>query len=254
MIANYHTHTYRCNHASGEDREYIENAIKGGFRVIGFSDHCPWVYPYRYTSASRMEPKQLEGYFRSLTDLRQEYADDIKIYIGFEAEYHPELLEAQDRLLADYPVDYMILGQHSVGPEPYNPYTGSPSDDEAELVKYVDSVIEGMETGRYIYLAHPDLFNFIGSGEIYNREFTRLCTYLKSKELPVEINLLGVSQYRNYTSERFLSIAREVGNSVIIGCDAHDPAVLSSTEQIAVCEKLAEKFSLPVIETLGGLT
>lgn len=253
MFANYHTHTYRCNHAVGEDRKYIENAIKGGFSVLGFSDHCPWVYPYQYTSASRMTPQQLDGYFRSLTDLRQEYAGDIKIYIGFEAEYNPELLEAQDRLLADYPVDYMILGQHSVGPEPYYPYTGSPSNDEAELVKYVDSVIEGMETGRYVYLAHPDLFNFIGSEEIYNREFTRLCRYLKSKEHPVEINLLGVSQYRNYTSERFLSIAREVGNSVIIGCDAHDPTVLSNTEQIAVCERLAEKFGLPVVKTLNGL-
>ena len=27
MLANYHTHTYRCNHARGEDREYIEHAI-----------------------------------------------------------------------------------------------------------------------------------------------------------------------------------------------------------------------------------
>ena len=28
MYANYHTHTKRCRHAAGEDREYVEAAIK----------------------------------------------------------------------------------------------------------------------------------------------------------------------------------------------------------------------------------
>lgn len=41
MLANYHTHTFRCRHALGEDREYIEHAIDGGLKVLGFSDHCP---------------------------------------------------------------------------------------------------------------------------------------------------------------------------------------------------------------------
>ena len=43
MLANYHTHTKRCNHALGEDREYVEAAIKAGLKVLGFSDHCPFV-------------------------------------------------------------------------------------------------------------------------------------------------------------------------------------------------------------------
>lgn len=253
MFANYHTHTYRCHHAKGEDREYVEHAIAGGFKVLGFSDHCPWVYPYAYVSDSRMEPRELDGYFRSLTDLKKEYAGDITIYIGFEAEYNPELIEAQDRLLAGYPVDYMILGQHSVGAEPYSPYTGMPSDSEAELIEYVDSVIAGMETGRYIYLAHPDLFNFTGSRDIYDREFTRLCRYLKEHDQPVEINLLGVRDGRNYTSERFLGIAQEVGCSAIIGCDAHTPSVLSDTAPMEKCLALAEKFGLPVVERIEGL-
>ena len=30
MIANFHTHTSRCNHASGTDREYVEAAIEAG--------------------------------------------------------------------------------------------------------------------------------------------------------------------------------------------------------------------------------
>ncbi|MGN1132610.1 MAG: PHP domain-containing protein, partial [Ruminococcus sp.] len=41
MMYNLHTHTYRCNHASGADRAYVEYAIKAGIKVLGISDHCP---------------------------------------------------------------------------------------------------------------------------------------------------------------------------------------------------------------------
>ena len=34
MTDNYHTHTKRCMHASGEDEEYVEAAIRNGLEVI----------------------------------------------------------------------------------------------------------------------------------------------------------------------------------------------------------------------------
>lgn len=36
MIANYHTHTWRCRHADGTEREYVERAIEGGLKILGF--------------------------------------------------------------------------------------------------------------------------------------------------------------------------------------------------------------------------
>ena len=36
---NYHTHTLRCGHAIGSDKEYIIKAIEAGYQVIGMSDH-----------------------------------------------------------------------------------------------------------------------------------------------------------------------------------------------------------------------
>ena len=41
--ANYHTHTTRCKHANGTEREYIEKAIEAGYQVLGFSDHSPYI-------------------------------------------------------------------------------------------------------------------------------------------------------------------------------------------------------------------
>ena len=48
MIANYHTHTWRCRHADGTEREYVETAIEAGLKILGFSDHTPQVYPGGY--------------------------------------------------------------------------------------------------------------------------------------------------------------------------------------------------------------
>lgn len=253
MKANYHTHTVRCKHATGEDREYVEAAIKAGLKVLGFSDHCPWIYDDGYISGTRMLPSQLDDYFKSLIDLKKEYESDIKILIGFESEYIPELMEAQDRLLAGYPVDYQILGEHFTEREPFSAYTGFPSDDEMYLKKYVDLIIEGMETGRYVYIAHPDLLNFTGSAEIFEKHYSRLCRYLSEKDIPVEINLLGVRDGRHYTSEKFLEIARKAGNKVIIGCDAHYPSALYEPEPIKKCTALADKFGLEIVDYLNGL-
>mgnify|MGYP000697771308 CR=1 FL=1 len=45
---NFHSHTVRCQHAVGEEREYVEEAIKEGFEVIGFSDHSPYLFKNGY--------------------------------------------------------------------------------------------------------------------------------------------------------------------------------------------------------------
>lgn len=253
MIANYHTHTSRCGHATGEDREYVEAAIRSGIRILGFSDHCPWVFKDGYVSGTRMLPSRLDDYFSSIERLKREYSGQITIYTGFEAEYNPELMQLQDELLSQYPIDYLILGEHFISPGAEEGYTGWPTDRVEELVRYVDLVIEGMETGRYAYIAHPDLINFIGSDEIYEREMRRICEYCKAHDKPIEVNMLGLVGKRHYPSDRFFRIAQEVGNKAIVGCDAHSPDQLEHAEGIRLCEEYAARYGLPLVDILPDL-
>lgn len=253
LFANYHTHTARCRHADGEDRAYIEQAICAGMQVLGFADHNPWIFDGDYVSRSRMRPSDLDGYFSSLLDLKQEYARDITIYIGFETEYLPEHMEQLDALLQGYPVEYMLLGEHFMDIEPYGTYTGIPCNDEAEFRRYIDLCIEGMETGRFAGLAHPDLFHFTGDASVYYAEYRRLCEYLKSRDIPIEINQLGLADKRHYTSPAFLKIAKEVGNTAIIGVDAHTPAMLADAAMHKTCRALAEEYGLALIAQLPEL-
>ena len=252
MIANYHTHTKRCRHAVGEDREYVEEAIKGGMKILGFSDHAPFVFENGYVSGMRLSAAELDGYFNSLLSLKKEYEKDIKIYIGFESEYIPELVESQDRLLADYPLDYLIMGEHFSEPEYKGVYYNGQGITPEMLTNYVDIVIEGLSSGRYKYIAHPDLPRVERDGH-FEKEFTRLCTFMKENSIPVEVNMLGYITKRNYPCDEFMRIAARVGNAAIIGCDAHEPEYLSDLEKQRSTRAWAEKFGIKVIDTLPGL-
>ena len=70
LLANFHTHTSRCHHAVGEDREYVEAAIARGIKTLGFSDHSPYLFDGDYYSHFRMRPEEFEGYIKSLLSLR----------------------------------------------------------------------------------------------------------------------------------------------------------------------------------------
>lgn len=244
MICNYHTHTARCYHATGADREYVENAIKAGIKKLGFSDHVPYPFPDGYVSHIRMAPAETENYINSVRKLKEEYKDDIQIFLGFEAEYIPELWHDLGNLLAPYDIDYLILGQHFLGMEKDENYSGRPSNDEARLVTYVDTVIEALHTNCFSYLAHPDLIRFTGDERFYQRQMTRLCLTAKELNIPLEINLLGLMEGRDYPSDRFFSLAASLGNSFILGRDAHDPNAFFDQQTLDQALHLADKHNI----------
>ena len=71
MLFNYHTHTFRCHHAVGEDRDYVEAAIASGFSVLGFSDHVPYPFLDGHVSGIRMALKETDDYMQSIESLRK---------------------------------------------------------------------------------------------------------------------------------------------------------------------------------------
>ena len=251
MYANYHTHTRRCGHAEGDDRAYVERAVAAGLKVLGFSDHTP--YDFRgaaYHIHVRMEPEELADYVSSLERLRQEYAGRIELHIGLEAEYYPKLFPALLDRLRDYPVEYLLLGQHFLGNETDEPYCGRETDSVRDLDRYVGQCIEGMQTGAFCYLAHPDLIHFTGSEAEYLRQMRRLCRAAKDCGLPLELNLHGLREGRHYPDERFWRIAGEEGNPVLLGCDAHRPDELDDPDAEERLLALARRCGLTVLEKL----
>lgn len=225
MKVNYHSHTTRCRHAVGEDREYVEAAIKNGLSALGFSDHVPYPVPdFEPKHRMRMKCEETEDYVTSVLSLRDEYKDDIEIKLGFEAEYFPAYFDGLRKFLSQFPVDYLILGEHFIPSESDGIYVGVPNKSSEDLILYADLVCEAVKTGLFTYVAHPDVFHYVGEDAgIYKAQLTRIALAAKEADIPLEYNLLGMMTKRYYPCDILLSVAKEVGNKVILGSDSHDP-------------------------------
>ena len=243
MKANYHTHTWRCNHASGNERQYVENALKAGLEILGFADHTPYIFKGNYYSTFRMAMEQLPGYVDTVLALRERYANRIDIPLGLEAEYYPRHFEELLSRLREYPIDYLILGQHFVGNEYDAPYNGVGSDDPDLLRRYVHQSCDAMNTGLFTYFAHPDLIHFKGSTRLYRQHMMDICREAKSCGVPLEFNLLGLAGGRHYPSRVFWELAAEAGCDVVLGRDAHSPE--------ALLDEKTEKKGLEILNSLG---
>ena len=247
MLNNYHTHTWRCNHATGTEREYVEAAIARGMKTLGFADHAPYFFDGDYYSGYRMKREQLQDYVDTVRALKSEYAGQIDIKIGLEMEYYPRHFEKTMDFIRAFDLDYLIMGQHFLGNEENERASSALTTDAEVLHRYVAQVLEGAETGVFTYLAHPDLIHFEGDACVWEAEMERLCIRLKELHMPLEMNLLGFLEKRPYPRKDFFEIAKRVGNAVILGCDAHETQQMANAAIAKEAEKwLADRGIVPV--------
>ena len=248
MIANYHTHTTRCRHAKGNDREYVEAAIERGLKILGFADHTPFPLPGYGTG---MYPEDLEDYTNAILALKNEYKNEIDIYLGLEVENAPDQFEALQSLLKNYPLEYLILGQHAVfGFDDYK-VAFKPTDRVEVFEAYCNQCVQAMESGLFTYWAHPDVIYFEGNTLLYEKRMRELCIIAKQWGLPLEINMNGISYQRNYPNPVFWKIAGEENCPVIIGIDAHKPEHIRNLDAAyASAMNLVQTYHLKLQETV----
>lgn len=245
MLANYHTHTTRCRHAVGTDREYVKAAIESGVKILGFSDHA--TFPDR--AFVGMTPDLLPEYVASIAALREEYREELTMHIGMELEYDPKSFPRQLDFLKAHGIEYLILGQHALFGITDQPGACMNGSEEKYLDHHCGLQREAMDTGVITYLAHPDVFNFTGSEKVYERHIRKLCRHAKDLGIPLEINLLGLRTFRHYPRPHFWQIAGEEGCQVILGCDAHEPEAFLDQVGPTAAAELVNRFHLNLIQT-----
>ena len=222
---NLHTHTYRCGHAKGTDEEYVLAAIDAGYDKLGFADHTPFPYKDGFINKDKMPVEELPGYIDAILSLKEKYKDRIEILLGLECEAVPEffpfLREVRQRM------DYLILGSH--GDKRIDPYSGVLTEPE-QLRRYFEYTVEGMESGLFLYLAHPDVM--LGRYPAFDDTAAdlsrKLCREANRLRLPIEYNLYGVYKGAKpgclgYPCDDFWRIAAEENCVAVVGVDAHFP-------------------------------
>lgn len=241
---NFHSHTVRCHHAQGTEREYVEHAIRAGFQVIGFSDHSPYLFKNGHVSNIRMAMDELEDYVNTIASLKREYRDDITIFTALEMEYFPGIFEPTIREITKYPLDYLLLAQHFFYLNDEFISTRNNWKDEGHINLYVQLLMEAMDSGYFNMIAHPDIFRFTGDPSLYTKYMTMLVQKMKKERIPIEINVNGFREKANYPDQRFVKIGVQNGNDFIIGVDAHHPNHFEDIESYQGC--------LDMVQNSGG--
>ena len=267
LKANYHTHTVLCGHAVGNTSDYVEEAIKLGFKELGMSDHAHTPESFmseedyiRNNLVQIMTDDEFENIYKKEV-LKAKENDKIKIFLGLETEYMEEHHDYFVNLRKQ--VDYLVLGLHffSNAGKIYSTYYDVDSEN---LPFYTDVAIKAMSTGLYKIFAHPDLFMYGYNSKDGFRVFDKTCAECTKKIIDaaikynvyLEVNANGINnterdfpEYTNYLypREEFWEIVKGTDVKIVIGADAHSPKALGN-ETVEKTIKFAEKLNLNICD------
>ncbi|MCM3700492.1 histidinol-phosphatase [Paenibacillus macerans] len=234
MKFDLHTHHFRCGHADGNIRDYIEAGIAAGLSVIGISDHTPYFgnpedRPFPRIS---MGKKEFAGYVDEVLKLKKEYAGKIDVLLGIESDFFPEHAEVYRNTLNQYPFDYVIGSVHSVGEVSIfnkNRWKGlSPQEKIVTKEAYYDLIRQSAQSGMFQILGHIDAMkgNYPAFSDIPATEaIDDTLRIIADSGVAIEINTSGKTKLSGgwYPSNAILERALHFGVDVTFGSDAHIP-------------------------------
>lgn len=254
---NFHTHTTFCD-GQNTAEEMVLSAIEKGFDVLGFSGHC--MHPLNpdfykpFDTIWHIPTANIKDYITEINRLKEKYSSQIKIFLGFEADYFEAPLYGSaipdKNIYAELKPDYLIGAVHFVNTEK-GFYT---VDHHAEIIKenliklyskpngeidgkravceYFEAERAMLEKGNFDIIAHPDLLRkrngelkiFDENESWYKEEIKATAKAIAKAGVISEINTGAIvrgAMDDTYPSTPFLDLLHEYGVPVCINSDAH---------------------------------
>ncbi|MCD8327021.1 MAG: histidinol-phosphatase [Lachnospiraceae bacterium] len=232
MKTNFHTHCCRCKHAQGTEADYVRAAIAAGLEQLGFSDHGP--FP-DVDYGLRMSCEELQEYLDAIDSLKKEYLSQIVLWKGLEIEYLPEKAGYYESLLSERGLDYLLLGEHFYRHGDGQIQNIYQAKNTEEYVIYARNLAEGMKTGFFQAVVHPDIFTINQYAWDFNcdRATDLIIDAAAATDTVLEYNAngirRGVKDYPDgpryqYPHRRFWEQAAQAGVRVMVGSDCHEPS------------------------------
>jgi len=232
MKVDYHIHTARCGHASGETEEYVRQALACGMTEIGFADHLPmyWLPEDKQDREIAMTFAHLPGYVREVKTLQQKYPQ-LSIRLGIEADYIPGYQDRLRQALAGYEWDYVIGSVHFLDSwgfdDPRQLEEYERRDPEIYWQEYYRLVQESALTGMFDIIGHADLIKKFDPPRpaCLHRLYDETVAVLSRCQVAVEINTAGwrVPAREAFPAAEFLARCARAWVPVTFGSDAHRP-------------------------------
>lgn len=247
-VSNYHSHNYLCGHAGGTVSDYVRVAVENGMRDIGISDHC---VPPLGTPAPYITPDTLsELYLPQFDEAERLYGDKIKIHRGAEIEFFAGFDAYYDKLLGS--LEYLVLGEHEFICDGQRKNSFCDGTDETNIISYFDNVIQGLESGKFALLAHPDLI-FYSNPKITPKIVDAFDATIKTAvrcDIPVELNANGIRNHKfKYPGDLLIELCKRHDAKVAISSDCHHFNDLCDEYMLRLLD-YAQKAGLNIVDKL----
>lgn len=228
-------HTPLCGHAVGEPIEYAMMAKELGIDLITFTCHTPMEWSAFGQAGIRMQRDQLGDYI-ALVQATAVAAQPlgVEVLCGIEAEVYPDeaQLEPMDAVLAAHNWDF-VLGSLHAQCQSYLSWLSAHkvNSDAMRIDSYFRHLIDGVQSGRYDSMSHPDVIRTYGVVQDFKpaeheeliREFLQAVV---EQDICMEVNTSGLTKgdYEVHPDPLILDWAAEMGVKLTIGSDSHRPA------------------------------
>lgn len=231
MLADYHTHHYRCGHAGGNLEDYVEAAIGAGLSEIGLSDHSP-IYHLGHELQPRpgtaMSRDEFPAYVQEMQEVQRRYTGRIQVRLGVESDYVLGWDDHYRALWRSYPLDYVIGSVHWLGRwSIFSPRLPGGRTAEDIYDEYLRTTQAAALSGAYDILGHLDCLKT--RGHIPDLGMTSLLEetvkVIASTGVAIELNTSGWRKGLGepYPREQLLGMCCHYGVPVTLGSDAHRP-------------------------------
>jgi histidinol-phosphatase (PHP family) len=234
MRVDSHMHTTLCGHAIGAPIEYAMAAAEQGIDLITITCHIPMDWEAFGQAGIRMRRDQLDQYVALVKDTaRRAQPLGVEVLCGIEAEVFPgeTHMEPMDGILAEYDFDF-VLGSLHAHCSSYLTWLKDHkvNDDAMRIDSYFRHLKDGVQSGRYDSMSHPDVIRTYGVVSEFSpaahegviRDFLQTVV---DEDICMEVNTSGLTKgaYEVHPDPLILDWASEMGVKLTIGSDSHRP-------------------------------
>jgi len=246
---NFHTH---CSFDDGNVslEEYVKEALKQNVAILGFSSHNPLPFSVDWV----LKRKSYKKYCKTVRKLSEKYEDQIRILLGLEMDFLPNLNSFYREGIDLSELDFHIGSVHFVNF--FDKDTGWAIDENQEIFeKGLDEIYKGnikkvvkdyfklirnmLKMENPDIVAHLDLIKmnnkddkYFSEGENWYREevLKTLKAVAKSSAI-LEVNTGGIARGKIdslYPSNWILEEAYQMRIPITLSSDAHKPEQITA--------------------------
>lgn len=233
--ADYHLHSSFSGDSHTPMEDMILKGIELGLDTMCFTEHQDMDFPYSKPEEMGMFDLNTDSYLYDLAQLKNKYADKIRILFGVELGVQAHLRRELAVYAKSYDFDFIIASSHVCNhKDPYYPAFYEGRSDEEAYREYFSSILDNLKAfNNFDIYGHLDYVVRYGktkdadySYDKYKDILDKILETLIEKEKGIEVNTgaitYGLRELNPCTD--VIRRYRELGGEIVtVGSDAHAP-------------------------------